>query len=87
MVHGGDLKHSGMFARMNETTREEVYSAEELFSGDRADVAEWLPDHGGTAEVAHTSDVMTELGRAVPDGMPPGALCDFFITAYRTAEG
>lgn len=77
-----------MFARMNETTREEVYSSEELFfSGDRANVAEWLAGHGWMTEVSPTADVMAELGRAAPDGMPPGALSDFFLTAYRTAQG
>jgi len=77
-----------MFARMNQTTREEVYSTEELFfSGDRADVAEWLAGHGWTTTAAPTLDVMAELGRPAPDDMPAGALSDFFVSAHRVAQG
>ncbi|MGA5464770.1 SAM-dependent methyltransferase [Mycobacterium sp. NPDC050041] len=72
------------FRRMNETTREEVYSGEQLFfAGERADVVEWLADRGWSTRAAVAVDVMAKFGRPAPDGVPAGSLSSTFVTAHR----
>ncbi|OBG83441.1 hypothetical protein A5699_04055 [Mycobacterium sp. E802] len=74
-----------MFARMNETTRAEVYSSDELFftEGHRADIAEWLTERGWTTSGKVTAEVMAELGRRPPENLPVGTLSYQYLSAHR----
>jgi len=53
---------------------------------DRADVAEWLRDHGWDVSATPAEELMARYGRSVPEGTQDGRPRSVFVSAARSAS-
>jgi methyltransferase (TIGR00027 family) len=89
----GETTLQATFEQMDKAVRSEqssendtrIYSEDLFFTGERADVADWLTEHGWTTTSVGSIEAMARFGRPAAPSVDATTLCSDFVKAHLPA--